>query len=297
MCQKGYGNDMKDYLNQLEEESIYIIREIYAEFNKPVLLYSVGKDSGVLVRLCQKAFAPGKIPFPVMHVDTGFKFDEMYRFRKRFVEDNKLDLILHSNHNWIEKGCSPLELGTDICCQHLKTEALLDGIKKYGFDAAIGGARREEEKSRAKERIFSVRNKFGKWDPKNQRPELWNLYNTFLREGHSMRVFPLSNWTEIEIWQYIEQESIPVVPLYFAKERKVKKIKSILSLDPDGEPIMCRFRSLGCVPCTGAVISNAKNINEIINELKEIKRSERENRLIDLNSDSSMEDKKKEGYF
>jgi len=288
---------MKNHLDQLEEEAIYIIRETYAAFKNPVLLYSVGKDSGVLVNLCQKAFSPGKIPFPAMHVDTGYKFKEMYEFREKFCKDNNVDLIIYKNEEWISKNCNPYDLGTDVCCQHLKTEALLDGLKKYGFDAAIGGARREEEKSRAKERIFSVRNKFGKWDPRNQRPELWNVYNTFLQEGHSMRVFPLSNWTEVEIWEYIERESIPVVPLYFSEERRVAEKKGILSISHPGFPTFCRFRSLGCHPCTGAIPSKARTIEEIILELKEAKRSERENRLIDLSSDSSMEDKKKNGYF
>ncbi|PIE35373.1 sulfate adenylyltransferase subunit CysD [candidate division KSB3 bacterium] len=301
------------YLKQLESESIHIIREVVAECKNPVMLYSVGKDSSVMVRLAQKAFYPGKFPFPLMHVDTKYKFQEMYEFRDQFCKDIRANLIVHCNEEWIEKGSHPLKLGTDACCGHLKTAALLEGLRIHGFDAAFGGARREEEKSRAKERVCSIRDEFGQWDPKNQRPELWDLYNTRLNEGQSIRVFPLSNWTEIDIWQYIKLESIPVVPLYFAQKRGVIERNGMLILessyhvfandpkakiaDDEIETAMCRFRSLGCMPCTGAVRSMATTIDEIIEELQTIRKSERENRLIDHGSDSAMEDKKKEGYF
>ena len=301
------------YLKQLESESIHIMREVVAEAKNPVMLYSVGKDSSVMVRLAQKAFYPGKFPFPLMHIDTGYKFPEMYEFRDWYCKDIGANLIVECNEEWIEKGAHPLKLGTDTCCAHLKTQGLLMGLKKHGFDMAFGGARREEEKSRAKERVCSIRDEFGQWDPKNQRPELWDLYNTRLNEGHSIRVFPLSNWTEIDIWNYIKMEEIPVVPLYFAKEREVIERNGILLIassysvfandpkaqiaDDEIETTPCRFRSLGCMPCTGAVRSTATTIDEIIAELQLVRKSERENRLIDLGSDSAMEDKKKEGYF
>jgi sulfate adenylyltransferase subunit 2 len=301
------------YLKQLESESIYILREVAAEFKNPVLLYSVGKDSSVLVRLALKAFYPGKISFPLMHVDTGFKFPEMYAFRDAFCKQLDVRLIVERNEEWIAKGCHPLKIGVDKCCSHLKTGALLTAIKKHGFDAAIGGARREEEKSRAKERVFSLRDAFGQWDPKNQRPEVWDLYNTRINEGETMRVFPLSNWTEKDIWQYIKLENIPVVPIYFAMERPVIRrngilipltASSVLDEHTSGhtgseqvETVQCRFRSLGCIPCTGAIASAATSIDEIIAEVIMAKKSERENRIIDLTSDASMEQKKKEGYF
>lgn len=301
------------YLKQLESESIHILREVAAEFKNPVLLYSVGKDSSVLVRLALKAFYPGKIPFPLMHVDTGFKFSEMYAFRDAFCKQLDVRLIVERNEDWISKGCHPLKTGVDKCCSHLKTGALLAAIKKHGFDAAIGGARREEEKSRAKERVFSLRDAFGQWDPKNQRPEVWDLYNTRLNEGETVRVFPLSNWTEKDIWQYIKLENIPVVPIYFAMKRQVVRRNGILiplssASCVDGQPaghqenetvetVECRFRSLGCIPCTGAIASAATSIDEIIAEVIMAKKSERENRVIDLTSDASMEQKKKEGYF
>ena len=301
------------YLKQLEAESIHIMREVVAEAKNPVMLYSVGKDSSVMVRLAQKAFYPGRFPFPLMHIDTGYKFPEMYAFRDEYCQEIGANLIVERNEEWIEKGAHPLKLGTDTCCAHLKTQGLLMGLKKHGFDAAFGGARREEEKSRAKERVCSIRDEFGQWDPKNQRPELWDLYNTRLNEDYSIRVFPLSNWTEIDIWNYIKLEKIPVVPLYFAQEREVIERNGILLLassyavfanDPKAkinkneiEVTHCRFRSLGCMPCTGAVRSTATTIDEIIEELQQVRKSERENRLIDLGSDSAMEDKKKEGYF
>ena len=301
------------YLKQLESESIHIIREVVAEFKNPVMLYSVGKDSSTMLRLAQKAFYPGKFPFPLMHVDTGYKFPEMYKFRDRFCKEIEAELIVERNEEWIAKGCHPLELGTDKCCWYLKTKGLLNAIKKHGFDAAFGGARRQEEKSRAKECVFSLRDELGQWNPKNQRPELWDLYNTRIDEGQTVRVFPLSNWTEVDIWQYIKLENIPVVPIYFAQNREVVERDGILIpvsscslVEGDAgasvkreevKTIMSRFRSLGCIPCTGAIKSNAENIDELIVEVINARKSERENRVIDLGSDSAMEDKKKEGYF
>lgn len=294
------------YLKHLESESIHIIREVVAEFKKPVMLYSIGKDSGVMVRLAQKAFYPGKIPFPLMHIDTGYKFPEMIEFRDKFVKEIGARLIVERNEEWIAKGAHPSKMGTDKCCAKLKTQGLLDGLKKYGFDAAFGGARREEEKSRAKERVFSFRDEFGQWNPKDQRPELWNIYNCLINENESIRVFPLSNWTEQDIWHYVKIEKIPVVPIYFAEERDVVERNGILvpcdgkaDLKPgeNVEKVKCRFRSLGCMPCTGAIRSSAQTLDEIILELESVSKSERENRIIDLSSDSSMEEKKKEGYF
>ncbi|MGA3282079.1 MAG: sulfate adenylyltransferase subunit CysD [Smithella sp.] len=293
------------FLKQLESESIHIMREVAAEFKNPVMLYSVGKDSSVMVRLAQKAFYPGKFPFPLMHIDTGYKFPEMYKFREKFCQTIGARLIVERNEEWIAKGCHPLKEGVDKCCSHLKTDALLDALRKYGFDAAFGGARREEEKSRAKERVFSLRDSLGQWDPKNQRPELWDIYNTRINEGETMRIFPLSNWTERDIWEYIKLEQIPIVPIYFALKRDVIIRDDILipvssdSIDDykKVKRMLCRFRSLGCIPCTGAIASKAETIDEIIDEVRAAKKSERENRVIDLTSDSSMEQKKKEGYF
>lgn len=293
------------YLKQLESESIHILREVVAEFKNPVMLYSVGKDSSVMVRLAQKAFYPGKFPFPLMHVDTGYKFPEMYAFRDAFCQKIGARLMVERNEEWIARACHPLKIGVDQCCSHLKTGALLDALRKHGFDAAFGGARREEEKSRAKERVFSLRDAHGQWDPKNQRPELWDIYNTRINEGETMRVFPLSNWTERDVWEYIKLEQIPIVPIYFAQERDVMSQKGILipvSTDYAGDrkkikKVLCRFRSLGCIPCTGAIASSATTIDDIISEVRAAKKSERENRVIDLTSDSSMEQKKKEGYF
>jgi len=269
------------------------------------MLYSVGKDSSVMVRVAQKAFYPGTFPFPLMHIDTGYKFPEMYKFREEFCQKIGARLIVERNEEWIARGCHPQRIGVDKCCSHLKTGALLDALRKHGFDAAFGGARREEEKSRAKERVFSLRDAFGQWDPKNQRPELWDIYNTRINEGETMRVFPLSNWTERDIWEYIRLEQIPVVPIYFALEREVISQKGIfipVAEDFAGDrkkvkKVLCRFRSLGCIPCTGAIASSAATIDEIIGEVRAAKKSERENRVIDLTSDSSMEQKKKEGYF
>ena len=300
------------YLKNLESESIHIMREVAAAFKKPVMLYSVGKDSSVMVRLAQKAFYPGKFPFPLMHIDTGYKFPEMYAFREEFCRKIGAKLIVERNDSWIARGCHPLDIGVDKCCGYLKTGALLEALRKHGFDAAFGGARREEEKSRAKERIFSLRDAFGQWDPKRQRPELWDIYNTRINEGETVRVFPLSNWTEQDVWKYIKLEEIPVVPIYYACEREVVVRNGVLiplaactgNRNPGVnvpaekvERIMCRFRSLGCIPCTGAIPSTASTIDEIIGEVRAARKSERENRVIDLTSDSSMEQKKKEGYF
>ena len=292
------------HLDLLESEGIHIIREAVAEARNPVMLYSVGKDSSVMVRLAMKAFHPGPIPFPLLHVDTGYKFPEMYEFRDRFCASAGLRLLVEGNSEARAKGTHPGIVGPDACCAQLKTAALLQALARHGFDMALGGARREEEKSRAKERIFSFRDRFGQWDPKNQRPELWALYNTRMGEGESVRVFPLSNWTEVDIWRYIQREAIPVVPLYFAHERQVIRRKGILIPVTDGqtgpEPVetqRCRFRSLGCVPCTGAVASDAATVEDIIREVASARKSERENRVIDLTGDASMEQKKKEGYF
>jgi sulfate adenylyltransferase subunit 2 len=302
-------NNKIDYLRQLEAESMHIIREVAAEFNNPVMLYSVGKDSSVMAHLTRKAFYPAKIPFPFMHIDTGYKFKEMYEFRDKFCQDIGVDLIVHRNEDAISNEMNPFKFGTDTCCGALKTGALLDGLSIHGFDAAFGGARREEEKSRAKERVYSFRDEFGQWDPKNQRPELWNIYNARIHPGESIRVFPLSNWTEIDVWEYIKLENIDIVPIYYAQEREVVfrngvmipivKGNKFTEAKPGEEVkvVKSRFRSLGCMPCTGAVESDASVIDDIIREAKLARKSERENRVIDLGSDSSMEDKKKEGYF
>ncbi|MBU6196115.1 MAG: sulfate adenylyltransferase subunit CysD [Cyanobacteria bacterium REEB446] len=297
------------HFEQLEAESIHIIREVVAEFKNPVMLYSVGKDSSVMLHLARKAFYPAAIPFPLMHIDTGYKFKEMYEFRDSFAKELGARLIINRNEDAIANNMNPFKYGTTTCCGALKTGALLDGLNKHGFDAAFGGARRDEEKSRAKERVYSFRDGFGQWDPKNQRPELWNIYNARISPRESIRVFPLSNWTELDIWEYIKLESIPIVPIYYAQEREVVIRNGIIIpvdysqeyLKPRaGEEVKvlkCRFRSLGCMPCTGAIESSAIDIDGIINEAKVAKKSERENRVIDLGSDSSMEDKKKEGYF
>mgnify|MGYP000951960943 CR=1 FL=1 len=293
-------------LQLLEAESIHIIREVAASFERPVMLYSVGKDSSVMVRLAQKAFCPGKIPFPLLHVDTSMKFKEMYEFRDRLVKEIGAELRVYTNQEALAQGANPWALGTVKCCGLLKTQALLNALKEGGYDAAFGGARRDEEKSRAKERIFSFRDQFGQWDPKNQRPELWSLYNTLVNKGESIRVFPLSNWTELDIWQYIHLENIPVVPMYFAKEREMivregqlvpTEGKAPLRKDEKPQKVMCRFRTLGCYPCTGAVLSKAATVPEIVEEIMTVKCSERVTRLIDHDQDSSMEQKKKEGYF
>jgi sulfate adenylyltransferase subunit 2 len=294
------------HLRALEAESIHILREVVAEFAKPVMLYSIGKDSSVMVRLAQKAFHPGKLPFPLLHVDTTFKFREMIEFRDRFTREIGAELIVHINEGAIENGANPFRLGTEKCCGLLKTRSLLDALTEGGFDAAFGGARRDEEKSRAKERVYSFRDSFGQWDPKNQRPELWNLYNSRVDKGESIRVFPLSNWTELDVWQYIHLENIPIVPLYFAKERTMVArgstlipVEQDIPLLPGEKPqtIMCRMRSLGCSPCTGAIRSQADTVPKIIEEMMLFRRSERENRVIDFDREGSMELKKREGYF
>jgi sulfate adenylyltransferase subunit 2 len=296
-----------DHLRALEAESIHIIREVVAEFERPVMLYSIGKDSSVLLRLAQKAFYPGPIPFPLLHVDTTYKFREMIEFRDQYTAQIGARLIVHTNQEAITEGTQPFLVGTQRCCGLLKTKSLLDALEAGGFDAAFGGARRDEERSRAKERIFSLRDAKGQWDPKNQRPELWNLLNGRVRPGESIRVFPLSNWTEIDVWQYINVEQIPIVPLYFAKEREVvvrgealiMLEQSFVPLLPGERPqlIRCRMRSLGCSPCTGAVRSEADTVPKIIEELVATKYSERQLRVIDHDQDGSMELKKREGYF
>ena len=293
-------------LKTLEAESIHIIREVAAEFERPVMLYSVGKDSSVMVRLAQKAFYPGKIPFPLLHVDTGLKFPEMYEFREQFCAEIGADLRVYRFEQAIAQGVDPYDMGTVKCCAQLKTQALLNALTEGGYDAAFGGARRDEEKSRAKERVYSFRDAFGQWDPKNQRPELWNLYNGRIKKGESIRVFPLSNWTELDVWLYIMVEDIPVVPMYFAAERQVivrdgRLIpvyeRTRLNEGETPETILCRFRTLGCYPCTGAVESSAKTVGDIVQEMMVVRHSERITRLIDHDQDSSMEQKKREGYF
>ena len=293
-------------LDLLEAESIHILREVAAEFSRPALLYSIGKDSSVLLRLAQKAFAPARIPFTLLHVDTTFKFREMIEFRDNIARDLNLRLIVHTNREAVADGANPFRLGTAKCCGLLKTRALLDALQDHRIDAAIGGARREEERSRAKERIYSFRDSLGQWNPREQRPELWNLYNGRIESGESMRVFPLSNWTELDVWQYIQREKIPVVPLYFAKVRDVLVRGEMLipvEHDPPLRPgeriesVMCRMRTLGCTYCTGAVRSTADTIEKIIAEVEDAVRSERENRIIDHDQDGSMEIKKREGYF
>jgi len=294
------------HLRALEAESIFIMREVAAEFQRPVMLYSIGKDSSVMVRLAQKAFYPGKIPFPLLHIDTTYKFREMIEFRDRFTREIGAKLIVHINQKAIDEGANPFRLGTQKCCGLLKTRSLLDALAEGGYDAAFGGARRDEEKSRAKERVYSFRDSFGQWDPKNQRPELWNLFNSRVDKGESIRVFPLSNWTELDVWQYIHLENIPIVPMYFAKMRPmVVRGETLIPVEQDipllpgekAEMVMCRMRSLGCSPCTGAIRSEAETVPKIIEEMMLVRRSERENRVIDHDQEGSMEIKKREGYF
>jgi sulfate adenylyltransferase subunit 2 len=295
-----------DHLRALESESIHILRETVAEFARPVMLYSIGKDSSVMLRLAQKAFYPGNIPFPLLHIDTSYKFPEMIHFRDSYTRSIGAELIVHTNRKALDDGASPYALGTQKCCGFLKTRALLDALTEGGFDAAFGGARRDEEKSRAKERVYSIRDGMGQWDPKNQRPELWNLYNGRHHKSESVRVFPLSNWSELDVWLYIYLEDIPIVPLYYAKEREVVLrgdsillAQSVVGLLP-GEnttTIKCRMRSLGCVPCTGAIRSEADTLPAIIEEMVSFRHSERENRVIDHDEEGSMELKKREGYF
>jgi sulfate adenylyltransferase subunit 2 len=294
-------------LDELEAESIHIIREVAAEFEKPVMLYSIGKDSSVMLHLAMKAFYPSRPPFPLLHVDTTWKFREMIAFRDRMVRDLKLDLLVHTNEEGVKAGVTPFTHGSSKYTDIMKTEALRQALSKYKFDAAFGGARRDEEKSRAKERIFSFRDSHHRWDPKNQRPELWRLYNTRIKRGESIRVFPLSNWTELDVWLYIHREKIPVVPLYFAAERPVvERDGQILMVDDDRMPLnagetpkqeVVRFRTLGCYPLTGAVRSTAANVPEIIEEMLVTTTSERQGRAIDHDQAGSMEKKKREGYF
>ncbi|MFL0809508.1 MAG: sulfate adenylyltransferase subunit CysD [Agarilytica sp.] len=295
------------HLKQLEAESIHIIREVAAEFDNPVMLYSIGKDSAVMLHLALKAFAPGKLPFPLMHVDTTWKFKEMITFRDNFAKEKGFDLIVHKNQEGIDMGVGPFTHGSAKHTDIMKTQGLKQALDKYQFDAAFGGARRDEEKSRAKERVYSFRDKKHRWDPKSQRPELWNIYNGKVDKGESIRVFPLSNWTELDIWQYIHLESIPIVPLYFAAKRPVvEKDGVLIMVDDDRMPIeegdvieekMVRFRTLGCYPLTGAVESEATTLPEIIQEMLLTTTSERQGRVIDHDSSGSMEKKKQEGYF
>ena len=294
------------HLRALEAESIQILRETAAQFANPVLLYSIGKDSSVLVHLARKAFFPGRIPFPLLHIDTTYEYPEMIEFRDRFTSEIGAELRVYTNTEAIANGANPYDLGTSKCCSLLRTRALVDGLKAGGYDAAIGGARRDEEKSRAKERVFSFRDREGRWDPRNQRPELWNIFNGRVDPGESIRVFPLSNWTEMDVWRYIEAESIPLVPLYFAKPRPVVvrgsaviPLESNVKLLPGekAETVVCRMRSLGCTPCSGAIRSEADTVTKIIDELVSFRRSERENRIIDHDQEGSMELKKREGYF
>lgn len=303
--------DKLTHLKQLEAESIHIIREVAAEFDNPVMLYSIGKDSAVMLHLARKAFFPGKLPFPVLHVDTRWKFQEMYRFREKMVSEYGLELLTHINPDGVAQDMNPFTYGSAKHTDVMKTEGLKQALDKYGFDAAFGGARRDEEKSRAKERVYSFRDSKHRWDPKNQRPELWSVYNGKVKKGESIRVFPLSNWTELDIWQYIYLEQIPIVPLYFSAEREViEKNGTLIMIDDerilehlsDEEKAritkkMVRFRTLGCYPLTGAVESTATTLPEIIQEMLLTKTSERQGRVIDHDQAGSMEEKKRQGYF
>lgn len=295
------------HIRHLEAEAIHVIREVVAEFERPVMLYSIGKDSSVMLRLAQKAFYPDRIPFPLMHVDTKWKFREMIDFRERMCNEIGFDLIVFTNPEGLAQNINPFDHGSEMHTRIMKTDALKMALNQYHFDAALGGARRDEEKSRAKERIFSFRDEFHQWNPKNQRPELWNVYNTKIRNGESIRVFPLSNWTELDIWRYIQLESIPIVPLYFAKERFVIERDGMIILADDeriklkpGEDVIqkkIRFRTLGCYPLTGAIESNSTTIDEIVREMLLATTSERQGRVIDFDGKASMEEKKIEGYF
>jgi sulfate adenylyltransferase subunit 2 len=303
--------DKLTHLKELEAESIHIIREVAAEFDNPVMLYSIGKDSAVMLHLARKAFFPGKLPFPVMHVDTRWKFQEMYSFREKMVSEMGLDLITHINPDGVAQDINPFTHGSAKHTDVMKTDGLKQALDKYGFDAAFGGARRDEEKSRAKERVYSFRDSKHRWDPKNQRPELWNIYNGNVKKGESIRVFPLSNWTELDIWQYIYLESIPIVPLYFAAERPVIEMNGALIMIDDDRILehltdeqkasiqtrKVRFRTLGCYPLTGAVESDAASLTDIIQEMLLTRTSERQGRVIDHDATGSMEEKKRQGYF
>ena len=295
------------HLKKLEAESIHIMREVIAEFENPAMLYSIGKDSSVMLHLAIKAFHPAKIPFPLLHVDTTWKFKEMIEFRDKRIKELGLELLTHTNMDGVKEGVGPFTHGSAVHTDIMKTEGLKQALKKYRFDAVFGGARRDEEASRAKERIYSFRDKNQRWDPKNQRPELWDIYNGRVKKDESIRVFPISNWTELDVWQYIYLEKIPIVPLYFAKERPVTKLDGIkVMVDDDRVPLevgekptmeMVRFRTLGCYPLTGAVESKATTLPEIIQEMLLTKTSERQGRLIDKDQAGSMEKKKREGYF
>jgi sulfate adenylyltransferase subunit 2 len=300
-------NHRLSHLKHLEAESIHIIREVASEFRNPVMLYSIGKDSSVMLHLAMKAFYPSKPPFPLLHVDTTWKFREMIRFRDETVKRLGLNLLVHINEDGVKRGINPFDSGSSLHTQVMKTEGLKQALDKYGFDAAFGGARRDEEKSRAKERVFSFRNANHAWDPKNQRPELWRVYNTRVKPGESIRVFPLSNWTELDIWQYIMMENIPIVPLYYAAKRPVvERDGALIMVDDermklrDGEEVemqLVRFRTLGCYPLTGAIESPATTLEEIVTEMFTARTSERQGRLIDTDENASMEKKKREGYF
>ncbi len=295
------------HLDELEAESIHIMREVEASFAKPVMLYSIGKDSSVMLRLAQKAFHPAAPSFPLLHVDTTWKFPEMYDFRDRMARETGMELIVHVNEDGRARGIGPFTHGSALHTDVMKTQALKQALEKYGFDASLAGARRDEEASRAKERVFSLRTQSHRWDPKNQRPELWRLYNTHISKGESMRVFPLSNWTELDVWNYIDREKIPVVPLYFAAPRPVVRRDGTLimvadqrmKLEPGEEPEMkqVRFRTLGCYPLTGAIESDADSVPAIISEMLSATQSERQGRVIDQDGEASMERKKQEGYF
>lgn len=295
------------HLKQLEAESIHIIREVAAEFDNPVMLYSIGKDSSVMLHLARKAFFPGKLPFPLLHVDTGWKFQEMITFRDAQAKKFGLDLLVHMNEDGIKEGVGPFTHGSAKHTDVMKTQSLKQALDKYGFDAAFGGARRDEEKSRAKERVYSFRDKHHRWDPKNQRPELWNIYNGKVNKGESIRVFPLSNWTELDIWQYIHLEGIEIVPLYYSAKRPVvERDGTLIMVDDDRMPLndgetpdmrSVRFRTLGCYPLTGAIESEADTLPEIIQEMLLATSSERQGRIIDHDQAGSMEQKKREGYF
>ena len=299
--------DKLTHLKQLEAESIHIIREVAAEFDNPVMLYSVGKDSSVMLRLAMKAFYPGKPPFPLMHIDTTWKFKEMITFRDDEAERLGVDLIVHINEEGVEQGVGPFTHGSQVHTDVMKTQSLKQALDKHKFDAAFGGARRDEEKSRSKERVYSFRDENHRWDPKNQRPELWNIYNGNIKKGESIRVFPLSNWTELDVWQYIYLEDIPVVPLYFAEKRPVVERDGVkIMVDDDRMPLKegetpeletVRFRTLGCYPLTGAVESSAATLPEIIQEMLLTRHSERQGRVIDFDQAGSMEEKKRQGYF
>jgi sulfate adenylyltransferase subunit 2 len=298
---------LSDHLRRLEAESIEIIREVAAAFDNPVMLYSIGKDSGVMLHLAVKAFFPSKPPFPLLHVDTKWKFADMIRHRDSIVERYGVDLLVYTNQDGVDRGINPIASGSSLHTQVMKTDALKQALDKYGFDAAFGGARRDEEKSRAKERIFSFRSEGHVWDPRNQRPELWRLYNTRINKGETIRVFPLSNWTELDIWEYTRAEAIPIVPLYLAAERPVVQRDGMLIMrDDDRMPLLpgeveemrsVRFRSLGCYPLSAAVESEAATLDAIIDEMKVSRTSERQGRLIDSDESASMEKKKREGYF